>query len=286
MRYFEYKENIVHGSAKFPFAYYFVNHYHPRYRMVVHWHKECEIIRIISGTFQIKINMVLYTAKEGDILFLNSGCIHSGIPESCVYECVVFDISSLLQKNPLGNTELNAIVENKKEIQSLYTKENQEAYDVLNHIFDLMKSKKGGYQLCIYGSLYYFLGIVEELDLYVKEKAFAAANKKVLAQMKKVLSLIEMRYMEEIGLEDMAESVNMNEKYFCKFFKEMTKKTPIEYLNWYRIECACEKIKFSASSLTDIAYDCGFNDTSYFTKVFRKYNGLTPREYQKLYNSN
>lgn len=89
--------------------------------------------------------------------------------------------------------------------------------------------------------------------------------------------------MEEIGLEDIASILKMNEKYFCKFFKQMTNKTPIEYLNWYRIECACEKIKSSSLSLTEIAYDCGFNDTSYFTKVFKKYNGMSPREYKKLY---
>lgn len=90
--------------------------------------------------------------------------------------------------------------------------------------------------------------------------------------------------MENISLEDMAKTIRMNEKYFCKFFKDITKKTPMEYLNHYRIECACEKIKFFDSSITDVAYDCGFNDTSYFTKVFKKYNsGMTPREYSKLY---
>lgn len=283
MKYFEFKENIVHGSAKFPFAYYFVNNYHPRYHMIMHWHNECELIRIISGTFNIKINMSSYIAEAGDIIFLNSGCIHSGIPKDCVYECVVFDVTSLLQKNPLGNAELNDVIQYKKEIKNLYKKDSAETYNVLNHIFDLMKTKEPGYQLRIYGSCYYFLGLVEKYNLYIKEEKLSITNKKTLFQMKKVLSLIQTKYMEEIGLEDIASILKMNEKYFCKFFKQMTNKTPIEYLNWYRIECACEKIKSSSLSLTEIAYDCGFNDTSYFTKVFKKYNGMSPREYKKLY---
>lgn len=286
MRYSEYKENTTHGSAKFPFAYYFVNKLHPRYNMEVHWHNECEIIKIVSGTFDIKINLSPYSAKAGDIIFLNSGCIHSGIPKDCVYECVVFDIASLTQKNPLANTELNEILQYKKEIQNLFTPEKKDIYNTLNHIFNLMKNKKEGYQLRTYGMLYYFLGLVKENDLYVKEKEISITNKKLLSQMKKILNFVETRYMEEIGLEDLAKSVDMNEKYFCKFFKQLTKKTPIEYLNWYRIECACEKIKFSSLSLTDIAFDCGFNDTSYFTKVFKKYNGITPREYQKHFMKN
>lgn len=285
MKYFEYKENVTHGSAKFPFAYYFVNNRHPRYNMEVHWHNECEVIRILSGTFEIRINLSLYQAKEGDIIFLNSGCIHSGIPKNCIYECVVFDITSLMQKNPLGNTELNEILNYKKEINNVFIKEDNEIYNTLNSLFLLMSNKKPGYQLRIYGILYCFLGLVKENNLYKKENEVAIANKKLLAQLKDILAIIKTRYMEEIGLDDLACSVDMNEKYFCKFFKNLTKKTPIEYLNWYRIECACEKIKFSSLSLTEIGYDCGFNDTSYFTKVFKKYKELTPSEYRKLYEN-
>lgn len=284
MKYIEFKEDMVHGSTKFPFAYYYVNSYHPRYHMITHWHKEYEIIRILSGTFNIKIDAVSYTVKTGDILFLNSGAIHSGIPVDCTYECLVFDISSLLQQNSLVNTELNALIHYKKKIQLLFDKKLGAVYDILNQMFEIMKDKKNGYQLRIYGNLYYFLGLVEEKNLYIKEKGFSAINKKSLSRIKKVLFFIETKYMENISLEDMAKTIKMNEKYFCKFFKEITKKTPMEYLNHYRIECACEKIKFFDSSITDVAYDCGFNDTSYFTKVFKKYNsGMTPREYSKLY---
>lgn len=66
-----------------------------------------------------------------------------------------------------------------------------------------------------------------------------------------------------------------------RLFKETIGKTPIEYLNAYRINVACEQIKYLDKQITEVALDCGFTDLSYFTKVFKKYMGITPSEYLK-----
>ena len=71
----------------------------------------------------------------------------------------------------------------------------------------------------------------------------------------------------------------MTPKYFCRFFLEMTHRTPIDYLNYQRIEHACYQLVTTDASITDIAYSCGFNDLSYFIKTFKKYKGITPGKY-------
>ena len=71
----------------------------------------------------------------------------------------------------------------------------------------------------------------------------------------------------------------MNAKYFCRYFREMTHRTPIDYLNYYRIEQACFQLATSNSAVADIGMSCGFNDVSYFIKTFRKYKGMTPKKY-------
>lgn len=283
MNHFENKEQIKHGTIKFPFAYYYVNHTHSRYYMKLHWHKEYELIRVLKGSFNITINGKTTKVKDGDIIFLNGGSLHSGTPNNCIYECVVFEITSLLLKNPLCNAELNDLIVLEKKIQNFYTDKNSKTYQTLNNIFDIIKEKKRGFEFKIYGLLYCFLGMVEQDKLYISHEEIITPNKKILYKIEKILSFIENHYMEDITLYDMADTLNMNEKYFCRFFKRITQKTPIDYLNFYRIRCACEKIKSSPESLTDIAFDCGFNDASYFTKVFKKYNAMTPREYAKLY---
>jgi len=80
----------------------------------------------------------------------------------------------------------------------------------------------------------------------------------------------------------MAQKANMSQKYFCSFFKEMTSKTPMEYLILYRIECSARKLKSTDMSVTDVALSCGFNDLSYFIKTFKKIKGCTPAKFKNV----
>ena len=73
----------------------------------------------------------------------------------------------------------------------------------------------------------------------------------------------------------------MNEKYLCRFFKDYTSRTPIDYINNLRIEAACHELTSGDMTITEAAIECGFNDISYFSKMFKKYKGITPREYSK-----
>lgn len=284
MKNIEFKEKISHGTKAFPVAYYPVNYAHPRYNMDIHWHNECEFIRILQGSFELNINSETYHLNEGDIAFINSGFIHSGIPKNCTYECLVFDISYFRKEINFSNTFINSIISFKKEIQTLYSEKDKTSHAILENIFKTMKNQAPGYKLKFYGLFYYFLGIVKELNLFTNNLEFKSKDQKKLLQIKKVILFIQQKYMYDISLKDLADSLDLNMNYFCKFFKEITQTTPVEYLNYYRIECAKEKLKESQLSITEIAYDCGFNDLSHFTKVFKKYTNMTPRNYCKQQN--
>ena len=64
----------------------------------------------------------------------------------------------------------------------------------------------------------------------------------------------------------------------------MTHRTPIDYLNYYRIERACYQLITTNLSITEIAYASGFNDLSYFIKTFKKYKGNHSKKYLKYEN--
>lgn len=286
MKNMEFKEKISHGTKNFPVAYYPVNYFHPRYNMNIHWHSECEFIRILQGTFELNINDKIYHLNKGDIVFINSGFIHSGIPKNCSYECLVFDLSYFRKEINFSNTFINSIISFKKEIPTLYSEKDKNLYSILESIFQTMKIQAPGYKLKFYGLFYYFLGIIREFNLFTDNLEFKSKNHKKLLQIKKAILFIHQKYMYDISLKDLADYLDLNTNYFCKFFKEITQNSPIEYLNYYRIECAKEKLKESHLSITEIAYDCGFNDLSHFTKVFKKYTNMTPRNYCKQQNIN
>ena len=84
-----------------------------------------------------------------------------------------------------------------------------------------------------------------------------------------------------ITLSDIARHVGMNRASFCIFFKKATGKTFINYLNEFRIELACQLLKNSKNSIADICYETGFNDMSYFNRIFKRLKKVSPTVYRR-----
>ena len=82
-------------------------------------------------------------------------------------------------------------------------------------------------------------------------------------------TIIEQNYTEHITLEQLASVAKTDSKYLCRFFKEYTGNSPIEYVNRLRVERACLCMAAGYDSLTAAALDNGFNDISYFCKIFK-----------------
>ena len=76
-------------------------------------------------------------------------------------------------------------------------------------------------------------------------------------------------------------AVGMTPKYFCRFFKEATHRTPMDYVAFYRVEMACYAFAMTDRSVTDVALDMGYADPNYFIRSFKKYKGVTPGHYRQ-----
>ena len=95
MLYLDYNEKQMHGTKDFPLAFYHVDNSHPRYEMPFHWHKEYEIVRVLKGQFRLMLADTEIIAKPEESFFIPSGALHGGMPENCIYECLVFDLDLL-----------------------------------------------------------------------------------------------------------------------------------------------------------------------------------------------
>lgn len=283
MKYFDYKEKKQHGTFDFPIDFYHVTPEHPRYNMPYHWHTECEIIRILEGEFALIINDEKVLANKGDIVFIHDGMFHGGTPNNCIYECIVFDVKVLLKQNHACTKQIQDIIHQNKIIGPLLSNTPENFKLCCATLFESMKSKETGYEFITQGSLYFLIGIVLKYELYKtkpKNKKTRRTEEKAI-HFKNVLTLIESEYQSPLTLEDLSRAAGMTPKYFCRFFSEMTNKTPIEYLNYYRVESACEQLLTTDYSITEVALNCGFNDVSYFIKTFKKHRGITPKQYLK-----
>ena len=87
--------------------------------------------------------------------------------------------------------------------------------------------------------------------------------------------------MEEITLERLANTAMLNKNYLCSCFKETMGLPITQYLEHLRIQRACLLLASTEQSVTEIAYQCGFNSLSYFNRIFRKIQKTTPSSFRK-----
>lgn len=278
-----YNELKQHGTAEFPFELYHIDKNHTRYEMTSHWHSAIEIIRVLEGTLKMKLNNLEFVAKKNDIVFVNSETVHGATPTNCVYESLVFQIDFLYLEDNSCRFFIESILNHEYIIKEYFPHKNDEFHKTVNEMFNAMTHPSSGYKFTVIGALYKLFGIITDNHLYTDSTASdSISGDKNVPKLKNVLSFIRNNYDKQITLNDMAFAAGMSPKYFCYFFKDMTGKTPVEYLNIYRIEKACRKLLNTDTSVTDIAFSCGYNDLSYFIKTFKHIKQVTPAKYRKI----
>ena len=101
------------------------------------------------------------------------------------------------------------------------------------------------------------------------------------AEIQTAMKYIQQNYADTISLSELAAKVGLSEGHFCRSFKNFTGITPFAYLNKIRIIKSCELLSQTNKKITDIAILCGFNNISYFNRVFYRVMGVPPSEYRK-----
>lgn len=280
MHYTNYHESVQRGTMDFPLEFYHVTQNHPQYQMRIHWHVEFEFIRVLEGNLLLTLDEQEYNVSKNSSVFIPSGALHSAIPENdCVYDCIVMDPNMLLNKSDTCCKFIQQIMNHELEIQSIYDENYNDIHQIIWTLFDAIASKSTGYQLLVQGALYQFFGVTISQDYRPEISSRTKRDLKRITQLKTALEFIENSYTSNITLKEMSDSVQMTPKYFCRFFREMTHRSPVDYLNYYRIERACYLLLTTNQSITEVAYNTGFNDLSYFIKIFKKYKGVTPKQY-------
>ena len=277
MQKFHFLDKKQHGTPAFPVEYYFVNAAHPRYAMAFHWHREWELLRVLEGNFLLSLDDTTYKLGAGDAVLLSPETLHGGEPVDCVYECLVFDLYGLFKK-------VDAV-------KSFFTPFYQKEWlpgpllpPCDAQVAALMDCFPGAPHPCleantIAGILQLFSHITQAENYQVMTPDLMQ-SKQWFARIKTVLEYIEGHFGENLSLDTLAQVAGMNARYFCRVFDSLTHHTPMNYVNLYRIEHAAFLLESTDQTITQIAAECGFWESSYFTKVFKKVKGCTPKTYR------
>lgn len=255
------------------------------------WHKhdEIEFQYILEGQVSINCDEETLYACEGDIVFINQGVQHfssSACSQQCRTRSVIANPAFIFgfgQSN-MHRKFIYPVIHCSTLKSLLITPANNNydsCYSNMQEIFQLNQDKPSGYELLTKAHLLQLWKL-----LYDNLPATDAAAPRIFTQdeqrIKSAISYIHAHFMEPITLEDIANSILVSKSECCRCFKRVLNATPFEYLMKYRIlETARQMHKKTNESISEIAGSAGFNNTSYYNKIFKKLMGCTPTQYRQ-----
>lgn len=96
-----------------------------------------------------------------------------------------------------------------------------------------------------------------------------------------VKQYIQEHLSEDISRNDIAKAVFLHPDYISSIFHKETGSTLTDYIMTERIECAKERLRYTRESISEVALNSGFSNTSYFSKIFKRAEGITPKQYRE-----
>ena len=281
------KELKKHGSDHFPFlvSYQCLSEYDSN-SFMWHCHPEIEITYVKEGSMHYRINNRSFHLKEGDIIFCNSNALHSGEMENqedCSYIPITFDPKLIYGffQSTICTRYVDPVIQNLAvgAVHIDYSEKWHETFrDRMLEVISLDKQKPDFYELdiSIRMQLLWRL-LVEHLP---HQPVSTTSDFTEYERIRRILSYIEQNYMNQITLDDISEHIHLCESECTRLFKRHMNTTLFSFLQEYRIERSLEYLN-TKESISSIAEKTGFSDSNYYSKVFSKIKGCSPREYRK-----
>ncbi len=290
---------IAHTDTNYPVGIYYVEP-SKMYMGYVrwHWHEEMEINLIKNGSAEFTIGDEKVIIKEGQAIVLNCNVFHAirSVPgPDCILISLLFQPTFLFSDHtsPLASGYLNPIVQGVDHRYVILDRKDmwgRSALSYLNDILEVNFSQEFGYELTTKGYLcqlwvHFLKKYNSNSVLYTPKRNNESTLSPDEARIKDAILYIQQHYTEPITLDNIANSIHVSKSECCRCFKRAVNITPFEYLMRYRILQAADKILQNdreMTSISELASSVGFNNTSYFNKLFKKYFNCTPTEYRKL----
>ena len=247
-----------------------------------HWHEEIELIIPVSGSAIFNVNGELVHVYENNGILVNSKQLHNIFSDSnneCRFLYVLIHPEQLCISREMKETFIDPITANNS-IPYIYLNSDTTWQNrILEYIKRMCDAVSlNGAQLIIQGLFY---GIWFELYNHVDfNKSDKPTDSYHLSALKQMIGFIQTNYADKMTLSDISSSANIGKSNCTSLFKKYTNTTPMMYVISYRLRKSCELLADSDLSITEIAYDTGFSNASYFVETFHKIYNCTPKEYR------
>ena len=284
------KENITHGDFILPFSIYKGTMSTSFPSIATHWHEEIEVIIVLDGKCDYRINLDSFVINKGDILIIGSQSLHSltSIPnENMTWASFVFNINMLKSSNTDGTLlKYIAPLLNHEHQLPIIIKDNIDCYskifDVIENIIYCYYEKDIAYELELKSLLFKFFSLLYKNNLIKKHQSKNNLTINTTDKIKLVLNYINDHYSEDISINTLADLCQYSEYHFMRFFKKHIGLTCIQYINNLRLEKSSILLTSTNNAIMDISLEVGFDNLSYFNKLFKRKYNLTPKEFRTI----
>ncbi|MFC3418311.1 helix-turn-helix domain-containing protein [Salinicoccus hispanicus] len=249
-----------------------------------HWHEATEILFVLEGELDIRVNQDDYRLETGDVFLVNENELHfissrTGFGQT---HLLVLQYDNRYFRNLDIDIEQKSFYLNSKEVEDESIFVLDEIKYILANMMDLVLNQKNLYDLKIKKMLLDLVVILlEHFEVPAK------AKKKRLEDDQRLVNILQ--YMNEqcmevhFGLQDVAKEFSLNPHYLSRYFKSNVGVSLKKYLDNMRLNKSLLTLRTTDETVTDIALKFGFPDSKSYYRVFKETMGITPIQYREQY---
>lgn len=247
-----------------------------------HWHEAVEFAYVVSGKIEMRIGETAVMLNRGECAFINSNTLHSGKrlesgEETRVFAtCFLPDMLAGGVHGTVYNKYLKPVVGKVSGCKiSPSVPNGKRIIDLLDRLCN-MRNRDHGYELAVLSAL---------SDLWFKTFEYVNAGKNSSDKrnstfkskaVKAMILYVQEHYQEKISIDTLAADAHISRSECFRCFKYYTGKTPVDYVNGYRLSAAANLLKGTEETIAEICNICGFSSQSYFGKLFKQLYGISP----------
>ena len=257
---------------------------------LAHWHNSFELIEVVEGKFFCNVDGSEFLINKGNICIINRGRLHHIYTEDhnafkCRKKTIIFNPDYFIKDQNIYEKYILPLLEKDAFAHIQFNIKKGIGLDInalMKEIEALEDEKPIGYELEEYSLIYKVIRYLYLAYQSSKQSIHTAYDANVQIQ-RNMTSFIHEHFGSKIGLEDIAEAGQVSKSTCIRLFHKYTGKSPVDFLNNYRLQMSAEKLVTTSEQITEIAYSCGFGQPSYFNRLFLKEYNMTPNQYRKAH---
>ena len=247
-----------------------------------HYHPEIELVYINGGTGKRQIGSHVSCYNGGDLILIGSNLPHCGFTDKFTgnkSETVIQMKEDFLGEEFFAVPEMKSILamfDIAKSGIAFYG----ETKDKVGAKMEALEEQSGFERLLTILSILHDLSLSKEMKILNAEGFSMETEIKDNDRINLIFNYVKSNFKEEIPLKTIADLSSMTVPSFCRYFKKITNKTFVQFVNEYRLVHASKLLAEQPMSITDVCFDSGFNNFSHFNKSFKAFTGQSPSEYR------